>query len=588
MKAFHTLKKDFMENRRRILIGLVALLIVDVLQLFIPRVIKHAIDDLTLGTLPPSRLLLYGFEVLILALGIGGFRYVWRYFLLGTARRIEKTLRDRLFIHLQTLSSSYFLHTKVGDLMAHATNDIDAVRMSLSMGIVFLVDTVILGVLTIFFMIYIHPQLTLFAILPMPLITLITLFFSQSIHHRFEILQKTFASLTERVRESIAGIRVIKAYVLEEKEREKLSQVSKDYIQKNLNVTKVWGMFFPLILFFSNLSMAMVLYLGGKMTIYQTISTGDFVAFMSYLGLLAWPMMALGWAINMIQRGGASMGRLNRIFAEVPEIFDSPGIIRSVPLKGRIEVKSLTFSLGNGENRLLQGIDLTVKEGERIVVVGRTGAGKTIFCNLVARILESPQGSLFFDGIEIHKIPLEVLRKSIGYVPQDTFLFSDTIQENIAFGKMDATEKEVAEVARLAQIYDEVIEFPGGMNTVIGEKGVTLSGGQRQRIAIARAILMNPPIFILDDALSSVDIQTEERILEGLEKFLQGKTSILITHRIAPLRRADRIIVLDEGRVAEMGDHNTLLSKSGIYTQLYWQRKLEEELEQENHSGIAE
>jgi len=584
MRAFQTLKNEFMENRWRIVIGLVALLIVDVLQLFIPRVIKYAIDDLTLGTLFPSRLLLYGFEVLILALGIGGFRYVWRHFLLGAARRIEKILRDRLFIHLQTLSSSYFSHTTVGDLMAHATNDIEAVRMSLSMGIVFLVDTVILGVLTILFMIYINPRLTLFAILPMPLITLITLFFSRSIHRRFEILQKTFGSLTERVRETIAGIRVIKAYVLEEREREKLSQVSRDYIQKNLNVTRVWGMFFPFILFFSNLSMAIVLYLGGKMTIFQTISTGDFVAFMSYLGLLAWPMMALGWAINMIQRGGASMDRLNRIFAEVPEIFDSPGIIRSVPLKGRIEVKGLTFSLGNGENRLLRGIDLTVKEGERIVVVGRTGAGKTIFCNLVARILEPPQGCLFFDAIEIHEIPLEVLRRSIGYVPQDTFLFSDTIQENIAFGKMDATEKEVEEVARLAQIYDEVIGFPGGMNTVIGERGVTLSGGQRQRIAIARAILMNPPIFILDDALSSVDIQTEERILEGLEKFLQGKTSILITHRIAPLRRADRIIVLDEGRVAEMGDHNTLLSKGGIYTQLYWQRKLEEELER-NQSG---
>jgi ATP-binding cassette subfamily B protein len=585
MRAFTTLKNDFMENRRRILIGLVALLIVDVLQLFIPRVIKYAIDDLTLGVVSPSRLLLYGFEVLILALGIGGFRYVWRYFLLGAARRIEKTLRDRLFIHLQTLSSSYFSHTKVGDLMAHATNDVEAVRMSLSMGLVFLVDTVILGVLTIFFMIYIHPWLTLFAILPMPLITLITLFFSRSIHHRFEILQKTFASLTERVREAVAGIRVIKAYVLEERERKKLSQVSQDYIQKNLNVTKVWGMFFPIILFFSNLSMAIVLYLGGKLTIFQSISTGDFVAFMSYLGLLAWPMMALGWAINMIQRGGASMDRLNRIFAETPEVFDSPGIIRSEPLRGRIEIRGLTFSPGNGENPLLKDVHLTVEEGERVVVVGRTGAGKTIFCNLVARILEPPKGCLFFDGIEIHEIPLEVLRQSVGYVPQDTFLFSDTIQENIAFGKMDATEEEVAEVARLAQIYDEMMGSPEGMNTVIGEKGITLSGGQRQRIAIARAILMDPPIFILDDALSSVDIQTEERILEGLEKFLRGKTSILITHRIAPLRRADRIIVLDKGRVVETGDHKTLLSKGGIYSELYWQRKLEEELER-NESQI--
>lgn len=587
MKSFKTLKNDFIANRLQILIGLIALLIVDVLQLFIPRVIKYVIDDLTLGIISPSRLLLYGLEVLILALGIGGFRYVWRYFLLGAARRIEKALRDRLFIHLQTLSSSYFSHTKVGDLMAHATNDIDAVRMSLSLGVVFLMDTIILGVLTIFFMIFIHPKLTLFAILPMPLITLITLLFSRSIHHRFEILQKTFASLTERVREAIAGIRVIKAYVLEERETEKLSHLSQDYIQKNLNVTKVWGMFFPIILFFSNLSMAIVLYLGGKLTIFQSISTGDFVAFMSYLGLLAWPMMALGWAINVIQRGSASMDRLNRIFEETPEISDSSDVIRLGPLKGRIEMRGLTFSPGNGGNPLLQDIHLTVEEGERMVVVGRTGSGKTILCNLVARILEPRQGYLFFDGIEIHEIPLEVLRKSVGYVPQDTFLFLDTIRENIAFGKLDATDKEIEEAARLAQIYDEIMEFPEGTNTVIGEKGITLSGGQRQRIAIARAILMNPPIFILDDALSSVDIQTEERILEGLEKFLQGKTSILITHRIAPLRRADRIIVLEQGRVAEMGDHNTLLSKGGIYTDLYWQRQLEEELEKEN-SGTLE
>jgi ATP-binding cassette subfamily B protein len=581
MKSFRTLKNDFIEDRWRIMMGLLALLIVDVLQLFIPRVIKYAIDDLTLGTVSHFRLLAYGLQVLLLAFGIGSFRYVWRYFLLGAARRIEKALRDRLFIHLQTLSPSYFSHTKVGDLMAHATNDIEAVRMAMSMGVVFLVDTIILGVLTIFFMIYIHPKLTLFAILPMPLITLITLLFSQTIHHRFEMVQKAFASLTEKVREAIAGIRVIKAYVLEEREGEKLSQSSQDYIQKNLNVVKVWGMFFPIILFFSNLSMAIVLFMGGRLTILQSISTGDFVAFMSYLGLLAWPMMALGWAVNVIQRGGASMDRLNRIFEQTPEIFDPPRILQQRPLQGRIDIRGLTFSPGNGGNPLLKNIDLTVHEGERLVVVGRTGSGKTIFCNLMARILESPKGYLFFDGIEIHEIPLEVLRKSIGYVPQDTFLFSDTIRENIAFGKRGATEKEIEKAARLAQIYDEVIGFPEGMDTVIGERGITLSGGQRQRIAIARALLMDPPIFILDDALSSVDIQTEERILEGLEKFLRGKTSILITHRIAPLRRADRIIVLEEGRVAEMGDHRTLLSRGGIYTDLYWQRQLEEELARE-------
>jgi ATP-binding cassette subfamily B protein len=331
--------------------------------------------------------------------------------------------------------------------------------------------------------------------------------------------------------------------------------------------------------------MVIVLYLGGRLTIFQSISTGDFVAFMSYLGLLAWPMMALGWAINVIQRGAASMDRLNKIFEEVPGISDGLEATSSGELKGRIEVKGLTFSAGNGGTLILQDIHLTISEGERIVVVGRTGAGKTVFCNLLARLLESPQGSLFIDGTEIHRIPLKRLRRSIGYVPQDTFLFSETIRENIAFGRIEAGDQEIEEAARIAQIYDEIMEFPEGMNTVIGEKGITLSGGQRQRVAIARALLMNPPIFILDDALSSVDIQTEERILEGLEKFLRGKTTILITHRIAPLRKADRIVVLDEGKVVETGTHATLLARGGIYANLYWQRELEEELEREGATG---
>jgi ATP-binding cassette subfamily B protein len=583
MKTFKTLKNDLLKNRRRILLGLLSLLIVDFLQLLIPRVIKHAIDDLTLGAITRTNLLVYGAEILILALAIGGFRYVWRHLLMGTARRVEKALRDRLFLHLQTLSLSYFSRTKIGDLMAHATNDIEAVRMSLAMGLVFMVDTFILGTMTLFFMIYIHPGLTLYSVLPMPLITVITLFFSRVIHDRFEDVQKSFSSLTERVREAISGIRVIKAYVQEEKERDKLFRLSEDYVAKNMSVTKVWGMFFPILLLLSNLCVVIVLYFGGRLTILQSITTGDFVAFMSYLGILSWPMMAFGWAINIVQRGAASMDRLNRILEERPEIVDGSSSREIGRMKGRIEVKGLTWRAGNGGAPLLQDIHLQVNEGELVILVGRTGAGKTLLCNFLGRVLEPPQGAVFIDGIDIHHIPLRTLRESIGFVPQDTFLFSETIRENIAFGKLNATEAEIEQAARIAQIYEEIMGFPEGMETMVGEKGITLSGGQRQRIAIARAVLMDPPIFVLDDALSSVDIQTEERILKGLEAFLKGRTCLLVTHRIAPLRRADRIIVLDEGKIAEVGDHGTLLARGGIYTDLYWREQLQEELEKESN-----
>ncbi|MGQ9509049.1 MAG: ABC transporter ATP-binding protein [Thermodesulfobacteriota bacterium] len=579
MKAFSTLKEDFFKHRWNILIGLLALLIVDILQLLIPRIIKFAIDDLISGEVSLRGLSFYGMEIVILALGIGGFRYVWRYHLLGTARKIEKALRDRLFIHLQTLSLSYFFRSKVGDLMARALNDIEAIRMALALGIVFLADTLILGVLTLFFMVYIHPQLTLFSILPMPFITIITMLFSRLLNQRFEVLQKTFGQLTERIRESISGIRVVRAYVQEDWEQKKLSDLSRGYMEKNLKITRIWGLFFPILLFLSNLSLAIILYVGGKLTILQRISPGDLVAFMSYLGLLTWPMMALGWAINIIQRGKASMERVDRILREKPEITDPPNRMSLDSLKGRIEIKGLTFIQENERMPLLDNINLEICEGEKIAIVGGTGSGKSTLCRLMTRILDPPKDSIFYDGVEIHQIPLNVLRGSIGFVPQETFLFSDTIRENITFGRSDASEEKIKEVMRIAQLEEEILSFPNGLDTLVGEKGINLSGGQAQRIAIARTLLMNPKIFILDNALSSVDLQTEERILEGLENFLKGKTFILVTHRSFPLRRADRIFVLDGGRIAEMGDHQSLLEKGGIYTRLYFAKTLEEELE---------
>lgn len=579
MGSFGILRKDLVDYRWRIGAGISALFVVDVLQLFIPRVVKHAIDDLTANVVSSEALLVYGAEVLGLALAIGALRYVWRFLLLGAARRIERGLRDRLFHHLQTLSPSYFSRSRIGDLMAHATNDIEAVRMALALGIVFLVDTLLLGSLTLFFMVYIHPMLTVYAILPMPLVSLATLWVSRLLHERFERVQKTFSALTERVRESIAGIRVVKAYVQETTEREKLASLSREYIERSMAVTKAWGMFFPLLLLLSNLSLAIVLYAGGRLTLVQTISAGDLVAFMSYLGILAWPMMALGWAINVVQRGSASLGRLERIFAEKPEIVDRPGVMDHGVLKGTIEIKGLTYPSQQKGRPILKDVNLTIRSGERVAIVGPTGAGKSVFCDLLVRVLEPPDGTIFFDGVEAHRISLSTLRRSIAYVPQETFLFSDTLRENISLGRPGASDKEIEEVLRVAQILPDVKGFPEGLSTVIGEKGITLSGGQRQRLAIARALLLDSPILILDDAFSSVDIETEERILEALESCTKGKTILLVTHRLAPLRRADRIVVFHQGQVVEEGDHLSLLARGGIYADLYRQRELEEELE---------
>ena len=582
MGNFRTLKRYFVQHRWRLLIGLATLLVVDGLQLIIPQVIKLAIDDLTRGGIVQADLVKYGLYIAGIALLIGFFRYFWRFMILGTARRIEEALRGRLFSHLQTLSLSFFQETKTGDLMAHATNDMDAVRMAVGMGLVAITDTLVLGASAIVFMILIDPKLTLFAIVPMPFIALVTTRFSRLVHHRFESVQASFSRLTEQVRESLAGIRVVKAFAQEGYEREKLDHIGEEYVGKNIRLIKVWGMFFPLIMLLANLGTVIVLWLGGMETIVGTITAGGFVAFMTYLGILAWPMMALGWVINLIQRGSASMGRINKILNTQPEIADRPRLRPITQLEGKIEFRDLTFSYKPGSLPTLKGITLQVNPGEFVAIVGRTGTGKSTLCNLIPRLFDPPNGHLFMDGREIHAIPIKSLRESIGYVPQDTFLFSTTIKENIVFGNPKASEEEVANAARIAQIDEEIRTFPMGIETLIGEKGITLSGGQKQRIAIARAILLNPQIMILDDALSSVDTQTEERIWNGLGEILDGKTCIVVSHRLSSIKEADKIILLDDGEITEMGDHQSLLSMGGIYAQIYQRQQIEEELDREN------
>jgi len=582
MGNFRTLKDYFVQHRWHLIMGLATLLVVDGLQLIIPQVIRWAIDDLTRGGVVQADLIRYGLYIAGIALLIGFFRYFWRYLILGTSRRIEEALRNRFFSHLQTLSLGFFQETKTGDLMAHATNDIDAVRMAVGMGLVAITDTLVLGASSIVFMILIDPRLTLFAIIPMPIIALVTIRFSSLVHSRFEDVQASFSRLTERVRESLAGIRVVKAFVQEEKEKARLGRIGEEYVRKNLRLIKVWGMFFPLIMLLANLGTVIVLWLGGRETIEGAITAGGFVAFMTYLGILTWPMMALGWVINLIQRGSASMGRINKILNTQPKIADLLSVRSLSTLGGRIEFRDLTFSYGGGLPPALKGITFEANPGEFVAIVGRTGTGKTTLCNLIARLFSPPNGHLFLDDHEIHAIPLRTLRGSIGYVPQDTFLFSTSIRENIAFGNLEASEGEIARAARIAQIDEDIRSFPMGIETVIGEKGVTLSGGQKQRIAIARAILSNPQIMILDDAFSSVDTQTEGRIWNGLREIVEGRTRIVVSHRLSSVKEADKIIVLDDGEIKEMGNHASLLSTGGIYAEIYWRQQIEEELEREN------
>ena len=579
MRSLFTLKDDFIKNRRWLILGFLSLVVVDGLQLIIPRVIKWAVDELTTLGIGRTHLLRYAGYIVAIALGIGFFRYFWRYFIMGTSRKIEEALRNRFFAHLETLSSSFFNQTKTGDLMARATNDINAVRMAAGMGLVVLTDIIVLGAAAIGFMLYISPKLTGFALIPAPILTLVVLKFSRLIHKRFEVVQETFGELTERARENIAGIRVVKAYVQEREEVNKFGEVSREYVDKNMRLVKIWGAFFPIIMLFANLALAIVLLLGGRLAVLNSISMGDFVAFTSYLEILIWPIIGLGWVVNLLQRGAASMGRINAILNTKPDIVDSPDVLTVQRIEGRIEFRDLCFSY-DGDESVLKHINLSVSPGETVALLGRTGAGKTTLVNLIPRLFEPNMGELFLDGKEIHRVPLKVLRRSIGYVPQDTFLFSDTLRENLAFGKLEADEQKLIEVAKLARIWDDIAQFPRGLQTVIGERGVTLSGGQKQRVAIARALLLDPPILILDDCFSSVDTDTEAQILKDLEPILKRKTTVLVSHRISTVKRADRIYVLDDGKIVEEGSHLKLLSLGGTYKNIYLKQQLEEEMEE--------
>lgn len=579
MLSFPLIREFLLKYRWRYVIGLTSLLVVNVMQLLQPQVIRRFVDALPTGELSRQHIWVYSLIIVGLAVVIAVGRYMWRIYVMGTSRLLEYTLRNKLYAHLQTLSPRYFIQTKTGDLMAHATNDINAVRMAMGPGVVMLTDAVFMTVTILIIMLRTTDvRLTLLALLPLPFLALTARYFGRLIHRRFRKVQEAFSDLTDVVTENLSGIRVIKAFGREEASIDQFERINEHNVNMNMHLVRIWGLFHPLIQFLSALSVLIVIAYGGSLVILGTISLGDFIAFNMYLSMLTWPMMAIGWVINNLQRGTASVARLKVIFDEKPEIVDEPDAVPLVPMKGRIEIRDLTFTYPGTDRPVLEDINVTVEPGQTLAIVGRTGAGKTTLANLLLRVFDPPHGTMFIDGHDIRRITLESLRTQIGYSPQDNFLFSTTIAENIGFGG-EFTQEQIERAAKQARLHDDIMGFPHGYETMVGERGVTLSGGQKQRTGIARALVKDPRIMIFDDSLSAVDTQTEDAILRELKQMMEGRTTILIAHRISTVKDADHIIVLDEGRIVEQGTHDELVALGGLYADTYERQLLEEELE---------
>ncbi len=577
MSSLELIRPYFAESRNRILAGLASLILVDLLQLVIPRVIKHAVDDLALAEPQTGRLAAQAAAILGLAALVGVFRYVWRMCLLGTSRRIEQGLRDRLFAHLQGLSASYFDRTTTGDLMARATQDLQQIRMAAGMGIVALNDAVILGTAAIAFMAYIDPVLTAWALVPMPLVALGTRFFSRRMHRRYQAVQASFAALTEAVRERIAGVRLIQAHNRQDFEASRVERASREFLEENLKLVRVTGVFSPLMLLFTNASLVLVLLVGGRRTILDAISPGDLVAFITYLGLLAWPMMALGWVTHLVQRGKASLERIAAVLEEAPAVISPAGASPLPRARGEIAFESVSFRYPGSEGKpALENIDLAVPAGSVLGIVGPPGSGKSTMLNLLPRLYDPTAGRIRIDGRDLRGLRLEDLRRAVCLLPQEAFLFSGTLRENLTLGDPAVPERRLEEVAAAAALLDTVRALPAGFDTVVGERGVLLSGGQKQRVALARCLLAEAPVVLLDDPVSQVDFETAAVILRTIRSLAGGRTVCIASHRIAAVRFADRIAVLDRGRLAAFGTHAELLQTDAYYAHAFHLQAIEE------------
>lgn len=617
MNTLRYLKDLLAKHKYRYIFGILFLFGVDILQLVLPKILGDVTNLLESGTLTRTGLARYAAAVALIGVGIAIFRFLFRYTLYGVSRSIEFSFRNRFYAHLQKLSANYFNTHKTGDLMAHATNDMNNVTMATGQGIILLIDSSLIPIVSLVMMLETAGlRLTAACFAPLLLLAVTVVFFMKIMQSRVQKQQEAFSNMTETARENFSGIRVIKSFVQEKNEIERFEKANAVNREANLKFVRLMSMMFPSVMFIASLSFVIALWYGGILVIRGALTLGGFVAFNSYLGMLIWPITAIGWVANMFQRGSVSLERINTILDEKPEITDresteekndgdrvesAEGNITAVRTKsgtkktarrpvaipsenrnrieGFIEFRNLTFTYPGTDRPVLENISITLEKGKTLGIIGRTGSGKTTLVNLIPRLLSVPAGELFIDGADINDIPLSVLRDNIGCVPQDTFLFSASIRENIDFYR-DFSLERIEQAAKTAQIYNAVLEFPNRFETLVGERGVTLSGGQKQRTAIARAVIGSPAILILDDCLSAVDAGTEEKILRDLKNIMKQRTSIIVSHRISAIMDSDEIIVLGDGKIIERGTHDSLLKLGGYYRELYNRQLLADEIEE--------
>jgi ATP-binding cassette, subfamily B, multidrug efflux pump len=563
--------------------GGVSAVISNAIWILFPQVIRIAIDDLNHGV-TRQKILLYAGLLVLISAAKGVFLFLTRWIIIGISRDIELDLRNDLFRHLELQPAAYFQQHRTGDIMARMTNDLNAVRMLLGPAIMYSANTVLFSVGALYFLLRISPWLTLVALVPLPLASILVQGLGRKIHDRFERIQAMYSEISAQAQENFSGARLVRAFAQEEAQIAAFEKSNQENIRRGLRLVQLMGMLWPTLEFVLGLALAITLLVGGHEVLSHRISIGDFVAFNTYMVMLTWPVIALGWVVNLWQRGTASVVRIDELLSDKPTIDDAaadPSIAGDLTLRGDIEFRDLDFSYSgsdSGRAEVLHSLSLKIPAGSSLAIVGPTGSGKSTLVNLIPRLYDAAPGSILVDGRPIRDYPLALLRANIGFVPQETFLFTDTIRGNIAFGAPSASDREVLDAAEAAHIRREFEEFPAGLATMVGERGITLSGGQKQRTAIARAVIRNPRILILDDALSSVDTYTEEQILRELQRVMQGRTTLFISHRISTVRHADQIAVLVAGRIVELGTHDALISRNGYYADLFQKQLLEEEL----------